>query len=118
MNISSIIIKSKDIESTAQKLAKINSVEIALKEDSTIIAVIEAESTEMEVSILKQIESVDGVISAQMHYCYFEDELSDEIKNMDFGVPKILNDNTPIEKVRYSGSVDYMMKKEKSCKKK
>ncbi|MDE6885570.1 MAG: chaperone NapD [Helicobacteraceae bacterium] len=113
MNISSIIIKTlaKDLESCAKNLSKINGVEIALKEDSTIIAVIEAENVNEEVKLLKEIESTNGVISASMHYSYFEDELKDEISNMSKDLPKVLNDeNIPLKNIRYTGSVDYMMK--------
>lgn len=113
MNISSVIIKSNDIKLCKENLAKLSGVEVHLCEGNTIIAVIEAEDTNKEVEILREIEHTKGVISAAMHYTYFEDSLRDEIKNMTKEVPNVLNDDTPIENVRYSGSVDYMMKKGK-----
>lgn len=111
MNISSIIIKTNDIKLCEKNLSKIKGVEVYLSENNTIIAVIEAEDTNEEVAILKEIENTNGVISATMHYAYFEDSLRDDIKNMNKEIPSVLNDDTPIEKMRYTGSVDYMIRK-------
>lgn len=119
MNISSIIVKAlpKDIEKCKKNLSKINCVEIGLCQDSTIIVTIEAENTNEEIKVLKQIESCDGVISAAMHYTYFEDELREEIANMNKDIPSVLNDdNIPLDEVRYSGSVNAMMKNKKNNK--
>lgn len=115
MNISSIIINTNDLESTSANLNKIEGVEVALAENNTIIAVIEAEDTSGEIALLEQIEKTQGVISAAMHYTYFEDDLRNEIANMNnTQAPEMLNDDSiPIEKMRYTGSVDYMMKKSK-----
>ncbi len=114
MNISSIIIKIKEynMDYCKEQLKKISGVEVSIIEGDTIIAVIEAKDTNEEIKILKEIECTEGVLSAAMHYTYFEDELRDEIKNMQKDVPHILNDDTiPIDKVRYSGSINSMMKK-------
>lgn len=113
MNISSIIINTNDLEQTAINLSAIQGVEVALKENNTIIAVIEAEDTSGELELLNKIEKTQGVISAAMHYTYFEDNLRDEIASMNSTqANEVLNDdNAPIEKTRYTGSVDYMMKK-------
>ena len=118
MNISSIIINTNDLERTSANLAQIEGVEVALAENNTIIAVIEAEDTSGEIALLERIEKTQGVISAAMHYTYFEDDLRDEIANMNSTqAPEMLNDDSiPIEKMRYTGSVDYMMKKAKSKK--
>lgn len=106
MNISSIIIKARDIDDTSRRLDKIDGVEVHLKEDVTIIAVIEAENIEKEIATLKLIESTPGVISATMHYSYFEDELRDEINNINKQMPEILNnDNTPVESIQYYGNI-------------
>lgn len=115
MNISSIIINTNDLERTSENLSKIKGVEVALMEGNTIIAVIEAEDTSGEIALLERIEKTQGVISAAMHYTYFEDDLRDEIANMNSTqAPEMLNDESiPIEKMRYTGSVDYMMKKAK-----
>ena len=115
MNISSIIINTNDLERTTDNLRKIEGVEVALMEGNTIIATIEAEDTSGEIALLERIEKTQGVISAAMHYTYFEDDLRDEIAQMNSTeAPEKLNDDSiPIEQMQYSGSVDYMMKKSK-----
>lgn len=118
MNISSIIINTNDLERTSANLTQIEGVEVALAKNNTIIAVIEAEDTSGEIALLERIEKTQGVISAAMHYTYFEDDLRDEIANMNSTqASEMLNDDSiPIEKMRYTGSVDYMMKKAKKKK--
>ena len=113
MNISSIIINTNDLERTADNLRQIDGVEVALMEGNTIIATIEAEDTSGEIALLEQIEKTRGVISAAMHYTYFEDDLRDEIANMNSdNAPAMLNDDSiPIEQMPYSGSVEAMMRK-------
>ena len=115
MNISSIIINTNDLERTSANLNAIEGVEVALMEGNTIIATIEAEDTSGEIALLERIEKTQGVISAAMHYTYFEDDLRDEIAQMNSAdAPDKLNDDSiPIEQMPYSGSVDYMMKKSK-----
>ena len=115
MNISSIIINTNDLERTADNLRKIQGVEVALMEGNTIIAVIEAEDTSGEIALLERIEKTEGVISAAMHYTYFEDDLRDEIASMNSAeAPEKLNDDSiPIDKMPYSGSVETMLKKAK-----
>ena len=119
MNISSIIINTNDLECTSANLNAIEGVEVALMEGNTIIATIEAEDTSGEIALLERIEKTQGVISAAMHYTYFEDDLRDEIAQMNSAeAPEKLNDDSiPIEQMPYSGSVDYMMKKKKCVKK-
>ena len=113
MNISSIIINTNDLERTSANLRQIDGVEVALMEGSTIIATIEAEDTSGEIALLEQIEKTQGVISAAMHYTYFEDDLRDEIAQMNSdNAPAMLNDDSiPIEQMPYSGSVERLLKK-------
>lgn len=115
MNISSIIINTNDLERTSENLSAIDGVEVALMEGNTIIAVIEAEDTSGEIALLEKIQKSQGVISAAMHYTYFEDDLRSEIANMNSAqAPEMLNDESiPADKMPYSGSVDYMLKKAK-----
>lgn len=112
MNISSIVINASDLEQTKANLQKIKGVEVALMEGNTIIATIEAEDTSEEIELLSKIEKTKGVISAAMHYTYFEDDLRDEIANMNSAeAPQKLNDDSvPIEETPYTGSVDYMLR--------
>lgn len=115
MNISSIIINTNDLERTSKNLSAIEGVEVALMEGNTIIAVIEAEDTSGEIALLERIEKTEGVISAAMHYTYFEDDLRSEIANMNSAqAPEMLNDESiPIDKMPYSGSVENMLKRAK-----
>lgn len=117
MNISSVIVNvsEKKAAKCKENLAKIKGVEIGIVEGSTIILSVEAESTDEEVAIYRQIERTDGVISAAMHYAYFEDELRDEMKNMSENSQEILNDDEiPLENLKYSGSVNALLKDKKS----
>ncbi len=115
MNISSVIIKTKDLSKCKDELSKINGVEVALYEDSTIIATIQANDINEEINIFKNIEKAKYVISASMHYSYIEDELRDDLANMKNDTDEILNDDTtPIDTMQYSGSVYAMINKKKS----
>lgn len=112
MNISSVIIKTKDLSKCKDELSKINGVEVALYEDSTIIATIQANDINEEIEIFNKIEKTKYVISASMHYSYIEDELRDDLANMKNDTDEILNDDTtPINKMQYSGSLYAIMNK-------
>lgn len=115
MNISSIIINTNDLERTSENLSAIDGVEVALAENNTIIAVIEAEDTSGEIALLERIQKTQGVISAAMHYTYFKDDLRSEIANMNSkSAPEMLNDESiPFDKIPYSGSVEAMLKRAK-----
>lgn len=115
MNISSIIIQTNDAKKTSENLAKINGVEVAIVENSTIIATLEAENTNEEIALLEKISQTNGVISAAMHYTYFEDTLRDEIARMNDkeAANKLNDDNLPLESLTYSGSVESIIKRSK-----
>lgn len=108
MNISSIVIKSNEPESCAQRLNAIEGVEVALIEGETIIATIEAQDTSGEIKLLGEIEHTEGVLSAAMHYTYFEDDLRDEISKMTDSASEILNNE---EAPKYGGNVEAWLKK-------
>lgn len=112
MNISSVIIKTLEDkkEQCIDSLSKIKGVEVSLVEGTTIIIVIQANDTNQEVEIYRQVERTDGVISASMHYTYFEDELRDEIANMTSQSQTILNDDN-IKQIKYGGDVNTLLNK-------
>lgn len=116
MNISSVIISVKgDLEKTSQEIDAMQGCEVHLKsqEKGILIAVIEAESVQEEMQILEQINSLAQVIEAHLHYSYAEDELEMARQNLSNEISPILDDETPLEEVHYSGSVYHQMQKPK-----
>lgn len=113
MNISSVIVKTNNLEKCKETLEKIDGVEVALYEDSTIIATIEANDVNEEISIFNAIENATYVVSASMHYSYIEDELQDDLMKMKDITDTLNDDSIPINQIKYNGSVYNMMNKKK-----
>ena len=114
MNISSVIVKTNDLEKCKDELSKIEGVEVALSEENTIIVVLQAKDINEEIEIFNKVEKARFVLSASMHYSYIEDELREDLMNMNHNADEILNDDsTPINELQYSGSVYTMMNKKK-----
>ena len=118
MNISSIIVKTTEehFESVKEVIDELQNCEIYIADKPThqLIVVVEAPSTEEEIALNKHIESLRGVISANMHYAYQESEINEQLKNIDGGVSEFLNnDSIPIENIAYSGSVAHLMGKKR-----
>ena len=113
MNISSIIIKIAPPlwKDTCDELSKIPHFEIALQdqEKQTLIGVIEAENSDIELFTLKQISATKGVISANMHLSYSQEDL----KQTSMTDLAEFIDTAPIEEMRYSGNIDEFLKKYK-----
>jgi len=110
MNISSIIIKTVigKTELVIDAIKKANLCEVHLHENNKIVALIEAETISDETAIVKKVNKLENVISAEMAFSYCEEEL-DEIRNditirNDF--PEWLNDNTiKAEQIKYQGDL-------------
>lgn len=118
MNISSIVVKTAQdsFDCVKNAIMQIQGCEIYLEDEAThqLIVVVEAPSTEEEVAINKHIESIAGVMSANMHYTYQESEINAQLKSIDGGVSEFLNnDSIPIESITYSGSVANLMGKKR-----
>lgn len=113
MNISSIIVYTNNFDKTIEDLDKIEKCEIGLanKEKQIIIAVIEAENVQAEMEVLSQIQALEEVIEANMHFSYAQDEIQEAMENISTEVPNILSDEVSIDEVRYSGSVYNQMHK-------
>ncbi|RDU69104.1 hypothetical protein CQA62_04540 [Helicobacter cholecystus] len=113
MNISSIIIYTNNPQKVMQEVEKIKGCEIALSDEQkqVMIAVIEAENVNAEMEILKSISAIDGVIEANMHYSYAEEELESAKENISREVSKNLSDEVGIDEISYSGSVYNQMYK-------
>lgn len=112
MNISSIIIKASS-ENWENKLKQINAlpstnVELEDQTKGIIIATIEAQNAQEEIQILKQINLIDGISSADMHLTYSENELKDcKMKAEEIAE---LIDEKSIEEMKYSGDVNNFLK--------
>ena len=76
-------------------------------ESGKIIVTLESQSIEEEIKLLKRIEGLEGVISAQMIYAYHSTELEEmreEIAQQD-AIPAILKEDKSADKITYSGDV-------------
>lgn len=118
MNISSIVVKTTQsaFDSVKEAILEVQGCEIYLedKASSQIIVVLEAKSTQKEVEINKYLESLPGVINANMHYTYQEDELNAQLVSQQDGIIEFLNDDSiPAENIAYSGSIAHLMGKSK-----
>lgn len=114
MNISSAIIYTNKVNEVIEKIDEIMGCEVHLSDEERgiIIVSIEAESVGEEMEIFERISAIDGVIEANMHYSYSEDELEKAKEGISMQVSPILDDEFSVEKVRYSGSVYNQMYKE------
>lgn len=114
MNISSAIIYTNKVDEVINQIDEIMGCEVHLsdKERGIIIISIEAGSVGEEMEILERVGAIDGVIEANMHYSYSEEELEKARENISTEISPILDESTPIEEVRYSGSVYNQMYKE------
>lgn len=114
MNISSAIVYAKNTDSVIEKIDEIAGCEVHLcdEEKGIIIISIEAEGVEKEMEILERVGAIEGVIEANMHYSYSEDELEKARENISQEISPILDDSVSIEEVRYSGSVYNQMNKD------
>ena len=115
MNISSIVVKTtqESFESVKNAIKEIQGCEIYIEDKATnqLIVVIESQNTEEEVAINKHIESMAGVMSANMHYAYQEDEINAQLKSIDGEF--LNNDSIPAENIAYSGSIAHLMGKKR-----
>lgn len=76
MPISGIVIccQINEIENVVNRLQVFSQLEISRKlEDGHIVAIIEAESVDGEVTVVKNIMNVPGVIDVRLAYHNFED---------------------------------------------
>ncbi len=123
-NVSSLVVlcAPQNIESLWEKINKIKGAECHYKDESgKIIVTLESQSIEEEIRLLKSIESIEGVLLAQMIYAYHSTELEEmrnEIQKQD-RIPKVLQDEQAnANEIAYSGDVqgvlDEILGKEKS----
>lgn len=112
MNISSAIVLVQDQSklSIIEKIGNLNGCDIHLSESNKLIVTIEAENTDGESKIMKEVQQISGVLSVNMVYSYSENELDQIRKNLDNAqdIPDWLNDETvTAKKIPYSGNLKF-----------
>lgn len=109
-NVSSLVVlcATSEIARLWEAINAISGAECHYKDESgKIIVTLESQSIEEEIKLLKRIEGLEGVISAQMIYAYHSTELEEmreEIAQQD-AIPTILKEDKSADKITYSGDV-------------
>jgi len=110
MTISSIIVQTtaEKVEQIVEMLKKSELCEYHLHDEKgRIIITVEGENTGQEMEKLSQIQQLEGILSAEMHYSYNEDELDQMRDNLEISeIPEWLNDeNVKAEEIEYHGDL-------------
>ncbi|WP_276882837.1 chaperone NapD [Campylobacter cuniculorum] len=106
MNISSIllIVKQEDQEEFLKNLKKIKGCSIELIEKEKIIAVIESDTLENELSIYKSIEALPKLISINMVFSY--QDLDEDIQKVtNSNAIEVIEKNERAEDIEYHGTI-------------
>ncbi len=108
MNISSLIVMVAEgvAERVINEIKSISGCDVPISENNILIVSIEGENIESETGKMKQIENIDGVISAKLVYAYAEDELEAEKQKIEMSgnIPEWLNkENIDARDIPYSG---------------
>ncbi len=108
MNISSLIVMVAEEaeENVINEIKSIGGCDVPISENNILIVSIEGENIESESGKMKQIESINGVISAKLVYAYAEDELEAEKQKIEMSedFPEWLNkENIDVKDIPYSG---------------
>jgi len=108
MNLSSIVINISVTKVTEIQQKLKNLCEVHHSQGNKLIAIIEAETTDEEIKIIRLIENVDGVKSVEMAFSYSENELEKIRKDIELqdDVPKWLNDDSiSAKQIDYHGDL-------------
>ncbi len=111
MNISSIIVQTNPefLESIVASLKAATFCEYHLHDElGRVIVTIEAEGVEQELEDLRQIEEIEGVMAANMHFFYSEDELDKERDKLEkqTDIPKWMNNpKAEFKDISYNGDL-------------
>ncbi|RXJ91558.1 nitrate reductase [Arcobacter sp. CECT 8983] len=110
MNISSIVVQTRPeyLDEVVEALKKCEVCEYHLHDEvGRVIVTIEGNGVQEELEKLKVIETIPHIISADMQMAYSEDELEEhmDVLNEAEVVPKMLNDDTPADKIIYRGDL-------------
>lgn len=114
-NISSLVVlcAPNQVDILWEKINALPNAECHHKDaQGKIIVTLESKNIDEEIKLLKQIESLEGVISAQMIYAYHSKELQslrDDISMQD-SVPSVLLDSTKDAKdITYGGDAQTLL---------
>ncbi|PAF44431.1 hypothetical protein BJI48_02590 [Helicobacter sp. 11S02596-1] len=107
MNVSSIIIKIdwNHYENVISELGLLEGIEVHICDEATasIIVSITAVDVSGEIARLKDIEKITGVLSANMHYSYSEEELEKNISTQK--MLENIEKSQDAKEIRYKGNV-------------
>ncbi|TLD83986.1 nitrate reductase [Helicobacter sp. MIT 11-5569] len=114
-NVSSLVVlcAPENIENLWKKIDAIENAQCHYQDASgKIIVTLESQNIDEEIKLLKKIESLDGVISAQMIYAYHSKELQDlqnDIQKQD-SVPSVLKDEqSSAQEISYGGDAQNLL---------
>jgi len=111
MNISSVVIQVSpgNIEEVLMTVKEATFCEYHMHDDKgRIIVSLEGKDTEEEITKLKMIQQIPGVLSAEMVYAYSEKELEQEREKIEKegSLPEWLNDDSiKAEDIDYKGNI-------------
>jgi len=111
MNISGILVQAKaeNVEIVVKRLEESGICDVYTHDNlGRIVVTIEGEGIDEEIEKLNQLQTIEGVITADMHYSYSEDELSKAREEFALGdeVPEMLNDDSlKAQDISYHGDL-------------
>jgi len=110
MNVSSIVVQTRPefLDEVVENLKNCEACEYHLHDEiGRIIVTIEGEGVQEELKKLRVVESIPHVISADMQMAYSEDELDEHMEVLEGSevVPKMLNEDIPVENIIYRGDL-------------
>ena len=111
MNVSGILVQSKaeNVKDVVKRLEESGLCDVYTHDElGRIVITIEGEGIDEEIEKLNKIQVLDGVITADMHYSYSEDELSKARDEFALGdeVPEMLNDDSlQAQDISYHGDL-------------
>ncbi|NPA56017.1 MAG: chaperone NapD [Epsilonproteobacteria bacterium] len=110
MNISSIIVKTRpeymDEVKESLKQSGVCDIHFSDAQKGIIIVTVEGKNVEEEIAKVRILESLDHVISADMHMSYCQEELEEMMKDIDLqNSLQEVNADKPIEEINYFGSL-------------
>ncbi|PAF46206.1 hypothetical protein BKH46_08485 [Helicobacter sp. 12S02634-8] len=108
MNISSIIIKinTEHWDRVIESLEGLDGVEVPVSDPKSAmaIALISAQDVGEEIAALRAIEEIDGVLAANMHLSYSEEEFAKNLSSLE--IAQTINDLKDAKDITYKGDVN------------
>ena len=98
MNVSGILVQAKaeNVEDVVKRLEDSGICDVYTHDElGRIIVTIDGDGIDEEIEKLNELQKIDGVITADMHYSYSEDELKKAREDFALGdeVPEMLKDD-------------------------